>query len=157
LLKEKVAIVGGAIRFEISKEFPERGASAIVHSRGMASAKRPTNLIKRHTYPQRLDVTDAEAVAEFVWHVAEGHKHIDILINNPNYPFGWIIWNKKVCRIAEDLERVLDVVLEVAMEKWMKRRGSLREVTTIAASGNNRDFASVTTNMIVLDNGTVTL
>lgn len=52
------------------------------------------------------------SAAEFVRHVAERHKHIDILINNAGYPFYRMIWNKRFHEVAEeDLERVIEVDL----------------------------------------------
>jgi 3-oxoacyl-[acyl-carrier protein] reductase len=116
LLKDKLAIVTGASRglgFEISKELAERGASVIICSRSLASAQKSANLIKGKTYPERLDITNAQAVAEFVRQVADRHKHIDILINNAGYPFDRMIWNKRFHEVAEeDLERVIEVDLK---------------------------------------------
>jgi 3-oxoacyl-[acyl-carrier protein] reductase len=116
LLKDKLAIVTGASRglgFEISRELAERGASVIICSRSMASAQKSASLIKGKTYPERLDVTNAQAIAEFMHQVAERHKRIDILINNAGYPFDRMIWNKRFHEVAEeDLKRVIEVDLE---------------------------------------------
>jgi 3-oxoacyl-[acyl-carrier protein] reductase len=116
LPKEKLAIVTGASRglgFEISRELAERGASVIICSRSMASAQKSASLIKGKTIPERLDVTNSQAIAEFVRQVAERHKHIDILINNAGYPFDRMIWNKRFHEVAEeDLERVIEVDLK---------------------------------------------
>lgn len=116
MLKDKIAIVSGASRglgFEISKQFAERGATVIMCSRSMASAENSASRIKGKTYPEKLDVTNAEDIAEFMRHVAERHKHIDILINNAGYPFDRMIWNKRFHEVAEeDLEKVIDVDLK---------------------------------------------
>lgn len=116
MLKDKVAIVSGASRglgFEISKQFAERGATVIICSRSMASAENSASRIKGKTYPEKLDVTNAQGIAEFMRHVAERHKHIDILINNAGYPFDRMIWNKRFHEVAEeDLEKVIDVDLK---------------------------------------------
>lgn len=74
MLKDKVAIVSGANRglgFEISKQFAERGATVIMCSRSMASVENSASWIKSKTYPERLDVTNAQGIAEFMLHVAE--------------------------------------------------------------------------------------
>ena len=116
MLEDKVAIVSGASRglgFEISKEFAERGATVIICSRSMASAEKSASMIKGKAYPERLDVTNAREIAEFVRHVSQRHKHIDILINNAGYPFDRTIWNKRFHEVAEeDLERVIEVDLK---------------------------------------------
>jgi 3-oxoacyl-[acyl-carrier protein] reductase len=116
LLKDKVAIVTGASRglgFEISKEFAERGASVIVCSRNIASAEKAASLIKGKAYPERMDVTNAASVIESVRHLAERHKHIDILINNAGYPFDRNVWNKRFHEVAEeDLDRIIEVDLK---------------------------------------------
>lgn len=76
MLKDKVAIVSGANRglgFEISKQFAERGATAIMCSRSMASVENSASWIKGKTYPERLDVINAQGIAESMLHVAERH------------------------------------------------------------------------------------
>src|SRR3712207_8403162 len=45
-------------------------------------------IFEAKTYPERLDVTNAQGIAEFMGHVAEKHKHTNILINNAGYRFG---------------------------------------------------------------------
>jgi NAD(P)-dependent dehydrogenase (short-subunit alcohol dehydrogenase family) len=138
LLKDKVAIVSGASRglgFEISKQFAERGATVIMCSRSMASAENSASQIKGKTYPERLDVTNAQGIADFMLHVAERHKHIDILINNAGYPFDRMIWNKRFHEVAEeDLEKVIDVDLkgtfrlsQAAIPFMIKNGSSARE------------------------------
>ena len=116
MLKDKIAIVSGASRglgFEISKQLAKRGATVIMCSRSMANAENSASRIKGKTYPERLDVTNAQGIAEFIRHVAERHKHIDILINNAGYPFDRTIWNKRFHEVAEeDLEKVIDVDLK---------------------------------------------
>ena len=116
MLKDKVAIVSGASRglgFVISKEFAERGATVIMCSRSMASAEHSASLIRGRTHPERLDVTNAQGIAEFMHHMAQRHKHIDILLNNAGYPFDRMIWNKRFHQVAEeDLEKVIDVDLK---------------------------------------------
>ena len=75
MLKDKVAIVSGANRglgFEISKQFAERGATVIMCS-SMASVENSASWIKGKTYSERLDVTNAQGIAEFMLHVAERH------------------------------------------------------------------------------------
>ncbi|MDP8888925.1 MAG: SDR family oxidoreductase [Thermoproteota archaeon] len=116
MLEDKVAIVSGASRglgFEISKELAGRDATVIMCSRSMASAENSASRIKGKTYPERLDVTNPQRIAEFMRHVAERHKHIDILINNAGYPFDRTIWNKRLHEVSEeDLEKVIDVDLK---------------------------------------------
>lgn len=116
MLKDKVAIVSGASRglgFEISKQFAEMGATVIMCSRSMVSAENSASRIKGKTYPERLDVTNAQSIAEFMRHVADRYKHIDILINNAGYPFDRMMWNKRFHEVAEeDLEKVIDVDLK---------------------------------------------
>jgi 3-oxoacyl-[acyl-carrier protein] reductase len=116
LLKDKIAIVTGASRglgFEISKQLAKRGATVIMCSRSMARADNSASRIEGKTYPERLDVTNAQGVAEFMRLVAERHKHIDILINNAGYPFDRMIWNKSFHEVAEeDLEKVINVDLK---------------------------------------------
>ncbi len=115
MLKDKIAIVSGAIRgvgFEILRQVAKRGATVVMYSRSMARAENPASRIEGKTYPERLDVTNAQGIAEFMGHVAEKHKHIAILINNAGYPFDLIIWNKSIYEVAEeDLEKVIDVDL----------------------------------------------
>ena len=141
MLKDKVAIVSGANRglgLEISKKFAERGATVIMCSRSMARAENSTSRIGGKTYPERLEVTNAQSVAEFMHRVAERHKHIDILINNAGYPFDRMIWNKSFHEVSEeDLEKIIDAA--------------------IAASIVSEDFAFATGNTIVIDGGTVML
>jgi 3-oxoacyl-[acyl-carrier protein] reductase len=116
LLKGKIAIVRGANRglgFEISKQLAKRGATVIMCSRSMARADNSASRIEGKTYPKRLDVTNAQGVAEFIRLVAERYKHIDILINNAGYDFDRMIWNKSFHEVAEeDLEKVIDVDLK---------------------------------------------
>lgn len=116
MLKDKIAIVTGAGRglgFEISKQLAKRGATVIMCSRSMARADNSASRIEGKTYPERLDVTNAQGVAEFMRLVAERHKHIDILINNAGYPFDRMIWNKSFHEVAEeDLEKVINVDLK---------------------------------------------
>jgi 3-oxoacyl-[acyl-carrier protein] reductase len=116
LLREKVAIVTGASRglgFEISREFAEREATVIVCSRNIASAEKSASLIKGKAYPERLDVTNAHGVAEFVRHIAERHRRIDILVNNAGYPLDRKIWKKRFHEIAkEDFDRIIEVDLK---------------------------------------------
>lgn len=116
MLKDKIAIVTGASRglgFEISKQLAKKGATVIMCSRSMARADNSASRIEGKTYPERLDVTNAQGVAEFMRLVAERHKHIDILINNAGYPFDRMIWNKSFHEVAEeDLEKVINVDLK---------------------------------------------
>jgi 3-oxoacyl-[acyl-carrier protein] reductase len=116
LLKDKIAIVSGASRglgFEISKQLAKRGATVIMCSRSLARAENSASRIEGKTYPERLDVTNAQGIAEFMCHVAERHKRIDILINNAGYPFDRMIWNKSFHEVSEeDLEKVIDVDLK---------------------------------------------
>lgn len=118
MLKGKVAIISGASRglgFEMSKEFAERGATVIMCSRSKASAENSASRIKGVTYAEKLDVTNAQGVREFVRRVGAKHKHIDILINNAGYPFDRVMWNKRFHEVAEeDLEKVIDVDLKGA-------------------------------------------
>lgn len=137
MLKDKVAIVTGANRglgFELSKEFAERGAIVIMCSRSMASAENSASLIKGKAYPEKLDVTNAQGIKEFMRQMTERHKHIDILINNAGYPFDRMIWNKRFHEVAEeDLERVIEVDLkgtfrlsQAAIPLMIKNSGSSR-------------------------------
>jgi 3-oxoacyl-[acyl-carrier protein] reductase len=116
LLRDKVAIITGASRglgFEISREFAERGATVIVCSRNIASAEKSASLIKGKAFPERLDVTNAKSVAEFVRHVAERHRRLDILVNNAGYPLDRKIWNKRFHEVAkEDFDRIIEVDLK---------------------------------------------
>ena len=116
MLEDKVAIITGASRglgFEISKEFAARGAAVIVCSRSMASAEKSARLIKGKVYPDRLDVTNANRLAEFMRHMAERHRRIDILVNNAGYPLDRKIWNKKFHEVAkEDFDSVIEVDLK---------------------------------------------
>lgn len=116
MLKDKIAIVSGASRglgFEISKQLAKRGATVIMCSRSMARAENSASRIEGNTYPERLDVTNAQDIAEFMRHVAERHKHIDILINNAGYPLDRMVWNKSFHEVAEeDLEKVINVDLK---------------------------------------------
>ncbi len=116
MLKDKIALVRGVSRglgFEISKQLAKRGATVIMCSRSKARAENSASRIEGKTYPERLDVTNAQGIAEFMCHVAERHKRIDILINNAGYPFDRMIWNKSFHEVAEeDLEKVIDVDLK---------------------------------------------
>lgn len=118
MLKGKVAIISGASRglgFEMSKEFAERGATVIMCSRSKARAENSASRIKGVTYAEKLDVTNAQGLSEFVRRVAAKHKHVDILINNAGYPFDRVMWNKRFHEVAEeDLEKVIDVDLKGA-------------------------------------------
>jgi 3-oxoacyl-[acyl-carrier protein] reductase len=79
----------------------------------MARAENSASPIEGKTYPERLHVTNTQGIAEFIRHVAERHKHIDILINNAGYPFDRMVWNKSFHEVAEaDLEKVIDVGLK---------------------------------------------
>lgn len=113
MLKDKIAIVSSAIRglgFEILRQLAKRGATVVMCSRGMARAENSASWIEGKTYPE--DMTNAQGISEFMGHVAERHKHIDLLINNTGYPFDRIIWNKSFQEVAEeDLEKVIDVDL----------------------------------------------
>ncbi|MDQ3948699.1 MAG: SDR family oxidoreductase [Thermoproteota archaeon] len=116
MLKDKIAIVSGASRglgFEISKQLAKRGATVIMCSRSLARAENSASRIEGKTYPERLDVTNAQGISELMCHVAERHKRIDILINNAGYPFDRMIWNKSFHEVSEeDLEKVIDVDLK---------------------------------------------
>ena len=115
VLKDKVAIISGASRgigFHMSKEFADRGATVIMCSRSKARAENSSGLINGVTHPEKLDVTNAQGIGEFVARVAARHKHIDILINNAGYPFDRAMWNKRFHQVTEeDLNRVIDVDL----------------------------------------------
>ncbi len=116
MLKDKVAIVSGTsggIGFEISKQSAKRGETVIVCSRTMARAENSACRIEGKRYPKRLDMTNAQSIAEFMRHVEERHKHIDILINNSGYPFDRIIWDENFHEVAkEDLEKIIGVDLK---------------------------------------------
>ena len=135
MLKDKLAIVTGASRglgFEISREFAQRGAAVIVCSRNRASAEKSASLIKGNIFPEKLDVTNAHSIAEFVRHIAQTHRRIDILVNNAGYPFDRRIWNKRFHEVAEeDFDQVIDVDLkgtfrlsQAAIPLMMKNNGS---------------------------------
>lgn len=92
----------GGLGFDISKEFAERGPAVIMCSGSIATAEKSASLIKCQEFPERLDVTDAYRIAEFMNHVAERHMHIDILVNNAGYPLDRSIWNKRFQEVAEE-------------------------------------------------------
>jgi 3-oxoacyl-[acyl-carrier protein] reductase len=137
LLKDSVAIVTGASRglgFEIAREFAERGAAVIVCSRNIASAEKSASLIKGKAYPERLDVTNANSIEEFMRHMAERHRRIDILVNNAGYPLDRKIWNKRFHEVAkEDFDSVIEVDLKgtfrltQAAIPFMMRNSSIRD------------------------------
>lgn len=130
MLKDKIAIVTSTIRglgFEILRQLAKRGATVLMCSRGMARAENSASWIEGKTYPERLDMTNAQGIAEFMGHVAERRKYIDLLINNTSYPFDRIIWNKSF------------------------------QVATMTASVAREDFAFPTGNTIVIDGETVML
>jgi NAD(P)-dependent dehydrogenase (short-subunit alcohol dehydrogenase family) len=122
LLKDKVTIVTGACRgfgFEISKEFAERGAAVIMCSRIRASADKSASQIKAKTYPEGRDVRISDSLAEFAHHMTKRHEHIDILVNNADYPFDRKIWNKRFHEVAEeDFERVIEAHLKRTYKPW---------------------------------------
>jgi 3-oxoacyl-[acyl-carrier protein] reductase len=113
LPKEKLAIVTGASRrlgFEISREIAQRGATVIVYSRNRASAEKSPCLIKGNIYPEKVDVTNTHAIAQFVRHIAERHRRIHILVNNAGFSFDCRMQNKRFHEVAEeDFERIIDV------------------------------------------------
>jgi 3-oxoacyl-[acyl-carrier protein] reductase len=115
LLKGKVAVITGASRgigFEIAREFATRGATVIVCSRKVASAKKSASMIKGKVYPERLDVTDAPGVTKFMRHVVETHGRVDILVNNAGYPFDRKIWTKRFHEVGEEeFDRIIQVDL----------------------------------------------
>ncbi len=116
MLKGKVAIVTGSSRgigFEIAKEFATRGAEVIVCSRKLADVEKCASMIKGRAYPEKLDVTDAGGVVEFIRHIADRHRRIDILVNNAGYPFDRKIWTKKFHEVTEDeFDNVINVDLK---------------------------------------------
>ena len=99
----------------MSKEFAERGAPVIMCClRSKGSAENSASLINGVTHPEKLDVTNAQGIGEFVCRMAATHKHIDILINNAGYPFHREMWNKTFHEVTEkDLNRVIDVDLKL--------------------------------------------
>lgn len=115
MLKGKVAVITGASRgigFEIAREFATRGATVIVCSRKVASAKRAASMIKGKVYPERLDVTDAPGVTKFMRHVVKTHGRVDILVNNAGYPFDRKIWTKRFHEVGEEeFDRIIQVDL----------------------------------------------
>jgi 3-oxoacyl-[acyl-carrier protein] reductase len=146
VLKGKIAIFTGASRgigFQISKEFAERGATVIMCSRSKARAENSAGLINGVTHSEKLDVTNAQGVGEFVRHIAGTHKHIDILINNAGHPIDRAMWNKSFHQVTEeDLNRVIDVDL----------RGTFRLSQAIIPlmlknSGSNRTAGGVIINI----------
>jgi len=137
LLKDKIAIVRGASRgigFEILKQLAKRGATVVICSRGMARAENSASRIEGKTYPERLDLTNAQGIAEFMGHVAERHKHIDIFAS-------MTMTERK----------------KAATENSVKRWGDPREVATIAASAVSEGFVFSTGNTIDVDGGKVML
>jgi len=116
LLKDKIAIVSDAIRgvgFEILRQLAKGAATVVMCSRSMARAENSASLIEAKTYPERLDVTNAQGIAEFMGHVAEKHKHTNLLINNAGYRFDRVMWNKRFHEVTEeDLQRVIEVDLK---------------------------------------------
>jgi len=115
LLKGKVVIISGAsggIGFHMSKEFGERAATVIMCSSSKSRAENSSGIINGVSHPEKLDVTNAQGMGEFVRRMAATHKHIDILINNAGYPFDRAMWNKSFHQVTEeDLNRVIDVDL----------------------------------------------
>jgi 3-oxoacyl-[acyl-carrier protein] reductase len=115
-LKDKVAVVTGSSRgigFEIAKEFAARRATVIVCSRSMAGAKKSASLIRGKAYPEKLDVTDAPGVANFMQRVIERHGRVDIVVNNAGYPFDRKIWTKRFHEVDEvEVDKVIQVDLK---------------------------------------------
>jgi 3-oxoacyl-[acyl-carrier protein] reductase len=145
VLKGKIAIITGVSRgigFQISKDFAERGATVITCSRSKARAENSAGLINGVSHPEKLEVTNAQVIGEFVRHIAATHKHIDILINNAGHPIDGAMWNKSFHQVTEeDLNRVIDVDL----------RGTFRLSQAIIPlmlknSGSNRTAGGVIIN-----------
>lgn len=138
MLNDRIAIVGGApvgLAFEIPQQFANKGATVSICSRSMRRAENCASCIEGKTYPEILDVTNVQSLAEYMRHVADRHRHIDILINNAGYLFDRMIWNKRFHQVAEeDLEKVVGVDLkgtfglsQVAISFMIKNIRSARE------------------------------
>jgi 3-oxoacyl-[acyl-carrier protein] reductase len=125
------------LAFEIPQQFANKGATVSICSRSMRRAENCASRIEGKTYPEILDVTNVQSLAEYMRHVADRHRHrhIDILINNAGYLFDRMIWNKRFHQVAEeDLEKVVDVDLkgtfglsQVAISFMIKNIRSARE------------------------------
>jgi 3-oxoacyl-[acyl-carrier protein] reductase len=101
---------------DLAKEFTARCVVVIVCLRSMASAQKAQKsaiLMPGQAFPEKVDVTDARRVSEFVRVLAERHKHIDILIDNVSYPFDLSIWDEGFCKVTkEDLDTEAKVDLK---------------------------------------------
>ena len=116
MLKDKVAVVAAFSRglgFEITREFAQRGARAIVCSRIRVDVEKSVTLIKGDTCPEKPNVINPHAIAEFVLQVTVRHRLIDVLVINAGHILDRNICNRSFHEVAEeDFERVIDVWLK---------------------------------------------
>jgi 3-oxoacyl-[acyl-carrier protein] reductase len=156
LLKGRVAVVSGATRgigFEIASELVRRGATVIVCSRDIKSAREAAKKIGRGAHPAALDVSSPASVRAFVRRAVEGHGRIDVLVNNAGYPFDKKIWYKGFHKVSDaDFDRILEVDLKgtfrltraVLAAMLKKRRGVIISISSTPALAGHVEGAPYT-------------
>ncbi len=115
-MKGRVAAVTGATRgigFEIASELARRGATVIVCSRDIESARQAAKKIGSSAHPSALDVSSPSSVRAFVHRTVARHGGIDVLVNNAGYPFDSKIWYKELHKVSNsEFDRIVDVDLK---------------------------------------------
>ncbi|HEY7507930.1 MAG TPA: SDR family oxidoreductase [Nitrososphaera sp.] len=156
LLKGRVAVVSGATRgigFEIASELAKRGATVVVCSRDIESAKEAAKKIGGNAHPSALDVSNPASVRAFVRRIITKHGRIDILVNNAGYPFDKEIWYKKLHEVSDgDFDRILKVDLKgtfritraVIPEMLKKRHGVIISISSTPALAGHVEGAPYT-------------
>lgn len=155
-MKGRVAAVSGATRgigFEIASELARRGATVLVCSRDIESARGAAKKIGENAHPAALDVSSPASVREFVRRAVARYGGIDILVNNAGYPFDRKIWYKKLHEVSdEDFDRILEVDLKgtfrltraVLAVMVKKRRGVIISISSTPALAGHVEGAPYT-------------
>ncbi|WP_415283436.1 SDR family NAD(P)-dependent oxidoreductase [Candidatus Nitrososphaera sp. FF02] len=115
-MKGRVAAVTGATRgigFEIASELARKGATVIVCSRDIESAREAAKKIGSGAHPSALDISNPASVRAFVRRTVARHGRIDILVNNAGYPFDKKIWYRQFHETADgEFDHIVEVDLK---------------------------------------------
>ena len=134
---------GGGIGRALAIESHRRGSSAVlVVDRDAETAAMTARLIGATATARALDVTDAEAVADFVRAAEHDHGRIDRWFSNAGVHRGEGLGDDDDWRASLDVNLLAHVYAARAVLPGMERRGAGRFVVTASAAGLLSDLRS---------------